>query len=548
MTRGSGISISRTMVGKNISTSVGNELKQTRTSTSTPTLQRAVVMEVINDPFSLTEQQIANITNSVSNSELISSMPINSIIGRIVNDSQGQLNTSTLLLFPFYSHISLPIQPGETVYVIFENFENYGNKLGFWLSRIHSQRSVEDLNYTHFDRSYDPSLLSSNYGTSDLSNLQENSPIPSFPNGNASAPESQTISVNANQNVFENIINNSLSYRLITPEAVPRWSKRPQELVLHGANNSVIVLGEDRNGSVYGASGDDPKDIKGRAGSIDLVVGRGRIQPAPNENPGDNNSSITSCRVIQNERQNLENDKAPFNRSQRNEENINEGNPDPLEDAARIYIVQQSKVDLNYKLIPTEQGGLEYPVGTLANTQPEVVEPQLNRSYVVAKADHVRIIARRKPQIGSDAVKIPGTILIAREGNKNTGSPTNGIEQDNSPDGDLAYIYFDKDGKIQIEGNRIYLGQGTGEAQPFIRYAAYQNTIEKLQTEIDDLRSYVRDFQNYVTTGLIATTDSLGVPVAKLISLQGTLQGQGPPPPAPNVEVEKAKSKKVFGE
>ena len=54
MTRGSGISIGRTMVGKNISTSVGNELKQTRTSTSTPTLQRAVVMEVINDPFSLT--------------------------------------------------------------------------------------------------------------------------------------------------------------------------------------------------------------------------------------------------------------------------------------------------------------------------------------------------------------------------------------------------------------------------------------------------------------------------------------------------------------
>lgn len=538
-------SISRSTVGKQISSNIGLELAQTRNSISPPTLQRAVVMDVINDPFSLTEQQIATITETVSNAELISSMPINSIIGKIVNDSQGQLNTSTLLLFPFYSHISLPIQPGETVYVIFENFANSGNKFGFWLSRIHTQRSVEDLNYTHFDRSYNGSLLPNNYSTSDYTELQNNSPPPSFPNGIDSIPESQTINSNSNEDVFDNIIYNSQAYPLITPEAVPRWSKRPQELVLHGSNNSLVMLGEDRNGSVYGATNGSPVDIKGHAGAIDLVVGRGRIQPSPEESPGDGNSSLTSCRVIRNTRTKLENDKAPFTRSQRNTENVNEGNPDPVEDAARIYIVQQSLVDQNYKLIPTSDGGLEYPTGALANEQPEAIDEQLNRSYVVAKADHIRIIARRKPQLGNDAAKIPGTILIAREGNKNTITPTDNENPDDAPDGDLAYVYIDKDGKIQIEGNRIYLGQATGEAQPFIRYAAYEKTITTLQEQIDNLRTDLSELQDLLTDNFNIAVDSTGSPIVALGTIASNIQA---PEATKDPEIDKAKSKKIFGE
>jgi hypothetical protein len=537
--------ISRTTIGKTISSNIGNELKQIRNSTTSPTLQRAVVYDVINDPFSLTEQQISFITSTVSNSELISSMPINSIIGKIVNDSQGQLNTDTLLLFPFYSHISLPIQPGETVYVIFENFQNFGNRLGFWLSRIHTQRSVEDLNYTHFDRTYNGSLLPDNYGTADTVELQSDSLAPSFPNGVESIPESSTIYTEPNQDAFDNIILNSLAYPLVTPEAVPRWSKRPQELVLHGSNNSLVMLGEDRNGSVYGASGSSPMDIKGHAGAIDLVVGRGRIQPASNENPGDGDSSLTSCRVILNTRQKLENDKAPFTRSQRNTENVNEGNPDPIGDAARIYIAQQSLVDQNYKLIPTNDGGLEYPTGALANEQPQAIDEQLNRSYVVAKADHIRIIARRKPQIGNGTIKIPGTILIAREGNKNTITPTDNENPDEAPDGDLAYIYFDKDGKIQIEGNRIYLGQGTGEAQPFVRYAAYEKTITILQDQIDKLRTDLSELQDILTRNFTSAVDSLGVPITALINASAEIKA---PDVTQDPQIDKAKSKKVFGE
>jgi hypothetical protein len=80
--------------------------------------------------------------------------------------------------------------------------------------------------------------------------------------------------------LYDYIFKNALASRYITPEPVPRWLKRPLEFVLQGSNNSLIVLGEDRNGSIGGALLEPPIDIPKQdgnprfAGAVDIVVGR----------------------------------------------------------------------------------------------------------------------------------------------------------------------------------------------------------------------------------------------------------------------------------
>jgi hypothetical protein len=73
---------------------------------------------------------------------------------------------------------------------------------------------------------------------------------PSFPNGGGT-PETYTIkpsSEEPNVNPFDSIYTTSISAKMHSFEPVPRWTKRPQELVLQGMNNSLIMLGQDRVG------------------------------------------------------------------------------------------------------------------------------------------------------------------------------------------------------------------------------------------------------------------------------------------------------------
>ncbi|NBU98349.1 MAG: deoxyribodipyrimidine photo-lyase, partial [Spirochaetia bacterium] len=470
------------------------ELKNIRTSGTPPVLQRAVVIEVISDPFSLTQEYLDQLATTISNPEVVDVMPINSIVARVISANQGIDGSANIVLFPFFSsHFLMPVNPGETVYVIFENLQNLGTKIGFWLTRGHTYRTIEDLNYTHADRMFQGNLNPGNYSTSDKANKPTDSPVPDFPNG-AGTSDSVTLSTDEkNKDPFQNIIENSISYPLITPEAVPRWIKRPQEFVLQGSNNALINLGEDRNGSIYGASGSNATDMRGQAGTIDIVVGRGRIKTLPEFNPGDG-SSPTSCRTIINSRNNEENDKAPFVRSQNNTENINEGNPDPINDAARIYVTQQSNVDVNYLISAGVANSQEYPTGAIFPIQPEPKgdQEQYNRSYIVNKADNIRIIARKDIEN-----EISGTLLLMKHGDPASG------DVGTAPAGNetLAYVFFDEAGRVQIEGNRIYLGRTNGDGEePYIKFTKYKETVEALKQEIKTLKTAVRTQTHYPKT------------------------------------------------
>jgi hypothetical protein len=495
MVTGRGISASRRIVGGNSLPYIGEELRRVRTAGSPPTLQQAVVIEVIDDPSRLTDNDISNIVAVVNNPEYARILPSGAIIARIVSAGTGLTAGGNTILFPFFSsHVMLPVKSGETVHVIYEDYSTGGNALGFWLSRVHSTRAIEDPNYTHHDRRFLGELNPSNYTTSNLDNRPSDSLVPSFPNGGGTG-DSVTIGTSGSADrPFEKIVGNSLAYALTTPEPVPRWAKRAQELVLQGSNNTLVVLGEDRSGGILGASGSNAVDLRGQAGTIDIVAGRGRIRP----NPGDEPESPTACRTITNVRNNAETDKSPFTRSSRNTELSGEGNPDPMADAARILITQQSKADINFKLDPDADGGQEYPDNTLSPVQPAAASgnPALGRSYVVAKADHIRIIARKDDDNGID-----GTVLIIRQGEADT---------------DLAYLFIDNTGQMQIYAPKIFLGASKEEKEPYIKWTEYKKTVENLQAQIEALKEYLGELNTQLTTAFAGNA----IPYAPIVTLQ----------------------------
>jgi hypothetical protein len=122
------------------------------------------------------------------------------------------------------------------------------------------------------------------------------------------------------------------------PESTPTFNKAPCETIFEGKNNTFIVLGRDRPGSLssgYGGFG------LAQAGSIDLVSGR--ASPFPVES--------------------LDNKKVYVDNSYEF-------------DAARVVISQRTNIDENFKLAS----------GSIGNS--------VNRSAIGLKADSVRIMGR----------------------------------------------------------------------------------------------------------------------------------------------------------
>jgi hypothetical protein len=548
-------------------TTEGQE-SQLRTQASPPTLQRAVVVDVITSPAELTEEYLNELANLVNNAELLEIMPVNSVIARIVSNNGGVSPQQNTILFPlFSSHIMLPIKPGEHVYAIFEDSGFKNNKLGFWISRPTSPLQIEDPNYTHYDRLWDPTTDPANYSTGQTTKRPQTSPAYSFQNGGGSE-ESVTLSNEGlpdKANPYDVIVKNADAAKSFVTEPVPRWKKRPGELVLQGSNNSLIVLGTDRNAGLV-AEG----EIKPDSAAVDIVVGRGRHKKQPGTFPDseeDDGKYATAPIVANNIRadgtEGTETDKAPHRSAAFPDKgNVREGDPSPKWDAARVLVTQQANVDENYGI-----SAAEYPPNALKPEQPEAIGP-LGRSYVVSKADHVRTIAR-----GDDDVK--GTVLIIKEGEPNgktyggeiiaipqeTPSPIPSPfiipeTQSSEGTGDLAYILADDKGKIQIEGNKIYLGQSTGEADPFVRWTYYNAQIESLKQQIQALANMIQTLSTAYDAAFASSVAVPFVPVPSLFALANAQLSINLVKTSVDqintnlsqIRPEDAKSKKIFGE
>ena len=473
------------MIGGGGGSNIGDIVRNASTSGNPPLFFRAVVVEVLYDPESLTVDEKTVIKAKVTNPEMVDFAPPNTILARLITDGHDLTDSTASVIFPFFSsHFQFPVQPGEQVSVIYDDYARQGTSLGRWIARPHEGLQVEDANYTHADRRYDPALFATGTGTAAQARAingtdggsSTTTVPPGFPNG-AGTQGTYTLQLSGNNttNPYNQIVDNSQVTKFATFEAVPRWIKRPQEFVLQGMNNTLIMLGEDRVNTAFRVSGSNATDQAGYAGTIDVVCGRGRggIPYDPAREPDTNDEKTrTSPLTITNTRSKVEVDKFPKRRTK--VKNKTEGNPDFKRDAARVYVSMNTQGDKNFRTqhSTNTQEGFEYPENTVHPTQPPSQEGGIGLSYVVQKADHVRVIARRETD-----PDIKGTILLLREGVK---------------DDDLAYLYLEQ-GKVQVEAKEIYFGKSTGKEEPYILWTVYNQHITELKAELKALADQVKE-------------------------------------------------------
>ena len=464
--------------------------------------KRAVVCEVL-DNLTLIDFDDDDVVNKfesrVKNVNDLRIAPRNSILANVISKGKGKKEVKQHVCFPFFSsHLSLPLKPGEQVWVMFETLEG-SQERGYWLSRIHEPVFVEDLNYTHGDRRYDVVSGKGNKSADADGAEVDLTTLPTFHNGKSKEMEDDDQFTLQDREAFEKIFTETVEFNNFLIEPVPRFTKRPGDLVLQGSHNAMIVLGTDRgykvddelNREKSNSSLDNPLEFG--KGAIDVVVGRGRLHKAPADLDGGKDRTKdpgrTEPRIVVNEvggDPELSTKRDPSYETDKNIEvadssksNVKtdacEGDPDFINDAARMYLTMKSNPDEEFAIIPDN-------IPTAFATEPEPAEEV---SAAVVKADHVRVVARKTgldPQkdfeMAGDNVaeEINGSIRIIKEG---------------ILDDDAASIYLLPDGTIQVSGKAIYIGRtsddggkedGSGEkgSEEWMRMSDFEKYMDGL--------------------------------------------------------------------
>jgi phage terminase large subunit GpA-like protein len=137
--------------------------------------------------------------------------------------------------------------------------------------------------------------------------------------------------------------------------------------------------------------------------------------------------------------------------------------------------------------------------------------------------------------------EINGSIMIIKEG---------------QADRDLSFMFFNQEGKIQIEGTRIFLGKATEQNEPYIKWSIYKKHIDELKTQINALADQIK-IMAALYEGAFKT--SFAIPFAPIASLNalnatpaGSMQTQAKIEAVKSkietINAEDAKSSKIFGE
>jgi hypothetical protein len=191
--------------------------------------------------------------------------------------------------------------------------------------------------------------------------------------------------------IFENLITITDAAKLSVYEVVPRFHKRPSDVVLEGSNNALIVLGTDRSSrlgnyfltesknkakteSIGLSAAKTETDFRHYAGSIDMVVGRGYSL-----NTGGQSVDVTS---ISNNKDVIKTELDKFNLSPE------EGNHDFTNDRSRILISQKTSTDINFNL-SNYFNNKNFP-----SAPKDILDSPRGDSSIVIKSDKIRLIAR----------------------------------------------------------------------------------------------------------------------------------------------------------
>ena len=371
-----------------------NPESYSRVSAPKSTFIRMIVLEVVSDPNNeLMDENRKSEWQSqrISNMKYVDILPRNTIIAK-----QTGADVDPMFVFPFFpSHFSMPCKPGECVWVMLEKPENVSD-MAFWFCRITEPHMSDDVNHSHPGRSFETSNFLSHAkrmtnaktekasGVSGVPEINSeevwhelrNGPVKTVPGENGEPPEritARNISIlhDEPEDVFETLITKTRSSSLMSYEAVPRFRKRPGDIVLEGSNNSLIVLGTDRVGPLEPPANE--------SGTIDIVVGRGQKKYTFGNQVS--TTSITNAKGKQ---------KGTELKKELDKTRVvsNEGDPDFISDRSRILVSQTTNVDLNFGLKRFGE-----------SLKPPVKDSAEGDAAIVIKSDKVRMIARSDIEI-----------------------------------------------------------------------------------------------------------------------------------------------------
>ena len=605
--------VGKDAIAESVSTrsSIADTVLAQDTAAPTQILLRAVVVEVLYDLAAFPDEDLQEMKALVSPPELLDTAPRNSIIARVITagadkkaadaaeevteeETRQAIESNTaipekekigkvgVLAYPFFPpHLCMPLKPGEQVWLVTDS-SDIPSKIMYWMCRITEPDHVDDVNYTHGDRKFSGSLApktakekadtasgstsitdtSSTEGEGTKEALDKNEDglddrVFGFPNGTGES-EGQTLS---EEMAYEEIVNVSEAYRQFRTQDVPRFTKRPGDLVLQGSNNTLICLGEERGWTINDIPGEsetsnateDDESLEQKKdkvwGSIDIVAGRGRynwrllgedVDTATSQDP-----VPTSGRVIKNTTDS-EAGRAPWveinknpqesnNADLNSKDNPTEGDPDYFSDASRIIVSHASDVDNRFG-INTPGDTLPTAIGETFGQYDLINKANENPSFIIAKSDEIRLVARKLGENDpvEGAPEINGSIRIIKEGD---------------PTGDLATVMLLPDGTVQISGSKIILGRhpddeglgeenegpGEGGSQPYVKY----QQLEELLT------SMMEDVQTFCDTLSRHTTPGYGAPSTEILSAASKLKSDMS---ARIEEIPDLQSERIFGE
>jgi len=457
---GKGINAQRRILDSH--STISPELRDLRTTSQLSQFLRAVVVDVLFDPASFPKEEINKLKETLANPEVFDRSPRDSILARIITDGFDHRDNSLRVFYPFFPpYLRMPVKPGEQVWVFYENPEK-SLQLGYWIFRPTEAIHIDDINFTHSDRKFDRHL-------EDIDNPSIKNIVPSFINGGGTEDNLTLV----NKDDYDVINREASANNLITKEPIPRYTKRPADLVIQGSNNALIALGEDRRGSAV----KENDEIKEQAGTIDIVVGRGRVLPDPvSENVPFSPASKpeeTAPPVVKNKRGKLEVDKEIFSPRQNN---LREGDPDFENDASRLLLSQKTNGDANF--------GLEFP----KLNGGETIDPISDDAYAILKSNQIRILARKSEETGEI-----GSIKIQKEGEEDEDRISIIL------DGNTIFL----EGRKIIIGSGIEKGNGSGD-QVYIGRDATESLVMG-----DTLKNLLNEYTTNIKTNITSFTTAL---------------------------------------
>ena len=447
---------------------------------------KGLVVEVINAVSGLTaRRRPLEELKKLTSIDAMKEFPRNTAIVKPMSSGESQSSDGEIICYPFFSsHIAMPLKPGEEVWFIYEDPDRH-SQVAYWLSRVCGPNHTEDANFTFFRRAYFQEAKKPKVSLADkfLGNTAEEKDFTLINSPTTDSDEMKKLFTYA-QDI----------HRF---EAVPRYTKRPGDLILQGSNNSLIMLGEARGH--YGTSDDvrtnsNDDDIDPNMGAIDIVVGRGA---RPRFGPAEIVNSIG------------------LSEADKRVNNATEGDADFKEDAARLYLVAGTKQErknhpdtlLNITL-PSDTGFLGFPASKKSNG-----------SFAILKADNLRIVARGSRTIPeakgfkglfNKETKDPGSIIILKEPSRDA---IGLIKNDGA-----ALILHDT-GVNHIAGKEIRMmsyASSNGATEPYVKYTV----LVKLITDI------LTDIVSFCVTSATNSTPGFGAPSPQITAAAATLNAQ----------------------